>query len=310
MRMDGTWLALGAAGVLAAAAGVRRGSVNELPGTVLERAAQIRQRFQGDEPGYLAIARLVATDLSIGGRLRFPTPGMWATWTEPDPDPSFARFVDTFWRLWKGGTQQAQRRAQQRAKGRQRAFLASPKAQVLRVLHDRARQPFERWLSEQDLMAQAEQGAADRLELFAQWLDDVPMLSVRDDGLVQVDHDLSDGNVRRLIGDLPVVMFHGTSTKLLPKIRREGLRPARSQQQKSDPTFSTASGVYLDLRPDVEVYARGAASRHGGKPVILAVRRTLDQIEPDPDDAHLGWSTSAMQFITPWVPVTDIVEWK
>jgi hypothetical protein len=53
-----------------------------------------------------------------------------------------------------------------------------------------------------------------------------------------------------------------------------------------------------------------AAREHGGEPVILAVQRNISELEPDPDDQDLGWSTSAMQWITPYVPVSDIVEWN
>lgn len=308
--MDGSMMALAAVGIVAGATLKSRGSRSV---SVLEKARQIREAFQHDEAAYRKITPLVYRKIygkAPIGRGIFPTPTMWATWTErPEEDAEFSRYVEVFYDVWKNGgdAQKVARDTAKRAARERKRWQVSPKTETLRALHRRGKSAFDAWARENDQVHDDEQ---ERLEAFEQWLEDVPMLSVRDDGLIQVHHDLQDRKTRALIGGLPIAMFHGTSTKLLPAIRKQGMRPARTQRQKSDPTFSTASGVYLDLREDIDVYARGAVARHGGRPVILTVRRTLDELEPDPDDAHLGWGTSAMQFITPSVPASDIVAWK
>jgi len=55
-------------------------------------------------------------------------------------------------------------------------------------------------------------------------------------------------------------------------------------------------------------YSRKAVRLHGGHPVTLTVRRTLDELWPDPDDEDIG--SGAVQFVTGYVPVGDIVEWE
>jgi len=303
---DGTWWALGAAATLTALATGKRGSRSK----TAERAEQIRAAFQHDPEGYKQIAGLAHAQLGRYGRVGVPK---WDRW-DPEriaTEPSSVEFIDGFWRVWKQQGVQAtrQRRAREAARERQQ-WLSSPHARTLRELLGRSRSEFQSWVAEQQREDEIED-QQDRLEVFAEYLEDFPgSLSVREDGLIEVGTDLLHPDTWTLIGDLPIAMYHGTSTALLPAIRRQGMRPARQQRQKSDPTYSTAAGVYLSLRHSVDVYARCAATRHGGDPVILTVRRTLDEISPDPDDEHLGWGTAAMQFITPWVPVSDIVEWS
>jgi hypothetical protein len=70
------------------------------------------------------------------------------------------------------------------------------------------------------------------------------------------------------------------------------------------------AGVYVSNWSTVGKYAEMAASQHGGDPVVLTIRRQLDELSPDPDDAHLGFTTGGVQHITPYVPPSDIVEWQ
>jgi hypothetical protein len=182
-------------------------------------------------------------------------------------------------------------------------------AQTLRVLMQRDREPFSRWLADYldndpEMLADVE-----GFDYFSDYLSDARDLSVREDGLLEAETSLHEVD-RSLVGELPFALFHGTSTALVPNIRRQGLRPAHSQQQRSDKTYSTMAGVYVSTRHDLGVYAGMAARQHGGEPVILTLRRTLDELQPDPDDSHLGWGTSAMQWITSYVPVSDIIEWE
>ncbi|MCZ8256081.1 MAG: hypothetical protein O9327_10495, partial [Polaromonas sp.] len=108
-------------------------------------------------------------------------------------------------------------------------------------------------------------------------------ISVAKDGLVEVEEMLSV--TRSLVSGLPLALYHHTATALLPKIAKHGLVVGRQTN-----FFNSQAGVYLSLIPSgepVEIYSKRAAYLHGGDPVTLRVRRTLDQIEPDPDDADL-----------------------
>lgn len=188
---------------------------------------------------------------------------------------------------------------------------AGPYAQTLRVLLQRDRVDYQRWLpghleGDPQMLADAPHF---ELDYFAEYLSEVRDLSVREDGLLVADMDLNEVD-RELVEGLPFALYHGTSTALLPSIRRQGLRPARSAQQRSDKSHSTMAGVYLSTRHAVDNYAQGAARQHGGDPVVLTVRRSLDELWPDPDDAELGWPMSNVQFITGYVPLDDIVEWS
>lgn len=183
---------------------------------------------------------------------------------------------------------------------------------VIDVLQQRDQAAFQQWLTDwlDNDKAEIAEALADRqirLDYFTDYLSEHPGLTVRDDGLIEVEFtDLASVDPQ-LLGDLPLALYHGTSTALLPSIRRQGLRPARVPQQRSDKTYSTMAGVYLSTRYDVGVYAGMAVHQHGGDPVILTVRTTRDQLAPDPDDEHL-YHTGAMQWITPWVAPGDIVE--
>lgn len=129
-------------------------------------------------------------------------------------------------------------------------------------------------------------------------------LYVADDGLIEADRLLEPQ--RRLIGQLPVALFHHTASGVLASIQEHGLIVGKQTNY-----FNSQAGVYVSARragEPVAVYSRVAAARHGGEPMVLRVRRTLDQITPDPDDADLAWA-QGVQFITrPPVPVDDLLD--
>lgn len=87
-----------------------------------------------------------------------------------------------------------------------------------------------------------------------------------------------------------VWLYHGTSSRLLPKIRAEGLVVG---PQKVDPRETP--GVYLTARPGrgidtggtAEFYARRASGRFGGEPVVLRVLVPYDRLEWDTDDEDI-----------------------
>jgi len=176
---------------------------------------------------------------------------------------------------------------------------------------------FRAWIDEEfgddDSWDVYEQMAADHdleLELLEQYLEEKGSIEVRDDGLIefwQLSSPALEIDVYQVIGDLPVALHHHTATGALPAIRREGLR---SDVQRAD-QLSSGAGVYLTTEvsgPAVRGYGYKAARLHGGNPVCLTVRRTLDEIWPDPDDEDL--SSGSVQWITGHVPPQDIVEWE
>lgn len=130
---------------------------------------------------------------------------------------------------------------------------------------------------------------------------DIHGISVGNDGLVEVERVTPD--VASVIGSMPVALYHHTSSALLPKIRKDGLIIGKQTN-----FFNTQAGVYLSTRnhgEPVDVYSKRAVHVYGGNPVALRVRRTLDQLRPDPDDADLAWA-QGVQFISQPVPPSDI----
>lgn len=127
-------------------------------------------------------------------------------------------------------------------------------------------------------------------------------VTVAADGLVEVER-FTRAAIRLIGPVLPVALYHHTSTALLDRISRDGLRVGR-------PTnfFNTQAGVYLSTIASgvpVGAYSARAARVHGGDPCTLRVKRRLWQIRPDPDDQDLVWA-QGRQFVTPQVPPEDI----
>lgn len=99
-----------------------------------------------------------------------------------------------------------------------------------------------------------------------------------------------------------VWLFHGTSSRLLRSIAEHGLR---GDVKRTDPQGSLTRNVYLTASPYEEpcgagAYAKVAARAHGGRAVVLRVLVPFDELEPDPDDAHLG--CGRMQWVIDGVP--------
>jgi len=112
-----------------------------------------------------------------------------------------------------------------------------------------------------------------------------------------------DSQAEELIGDLPVIVYHHTSTRFLKKIKKEGLR---ADVKRVNTHENSGAGVYVTTEvsgPVVNGYHYHATKR-GGNPVTLTVRTYLGDLEPDPDDADI--SSGATQFILPYVAPQDI----
>lgn len=137
-------------------------------------------------------------------------------------------------------------------------------------------------------------------QLSPEQLDEQHGITVAADGLIEVDR-LTGFNVA-IIGVLPIVLYHHTSSALLPIIEKEGLRIGK-------PTnfFNSQAGVYVTTMGSADsIYGRRAAQAYGGDPISIRIKRTLSQIQPDPDDSDLAWA-QGRQFITPAVAPSDVL---
>jgi hypothetical protein len=112
-----------------------------------------------------------------------------------------------------------------------------------------------------------------------------------------------------------LILYHGTSSLFLPEILERGLVPSSAAGHTSNvggSGFSEPSdAVFLsaDYGPGpatAEFYARNAARRHGGAPIVLTVLIPVDRLEYDPDDEDLP--SGQRQFIADYVHPSEIVE--
>jgi 8-oxo-dGTP pyrophosphatase MutT (NUDIX family) len=105
-----------------------------------------------------------------------------------------------------------------------------------------------------------------------------------------------------------VWMYHGTSSKLVPNILRQGLHP---DVEHIDP--KEIPGVYLTSQAGpgpatADFYARRAAGHFGGQPKVLRVRVPYDHLSPDEDDAEHAPTAARHQFTTGSVSPDEIYE--
>jgi 8-oxo-dGTP pyrophosphatase MutT (NUDIX family)/GNAT superfamily N-acetyltransferase len=188
------------------------------------------------------------------------------------------------------------------------AWAPSPsETATLRAIEPRAGEEFKEWLREYlgDEQEFNEAWADDslRLDYLNDWLRDQHQVDVRDDGYITFWKATPE--VEELIGDLPVTVFHHTSSGLVPQIKREGLR---GDVRKSNLYQNSGAGVYVTTEvsgPAVEGYRRNSTQRRKGSPVTLEIHTTLRELLPDPDDADIA--SGAVQFVLPYVAPKDIV---
>jgi len=173
----------------------------------------------------------------------------------------------------------------------------------------RSREAFDEWLEdyldddEEDL-AEARGDRDLLLDYFDDWVSDEHSLEIRGDGLIAFW--ALEPEVEHIIGDLPVVLYHHTATGVWPDIKRRGL--IANPPQQANPYKNLASGVYLTTEtsgPAVAGYQRNAVDAFGGRPLVLEIKTTLDDLRPDPDDADI--SSGRTQFISQYVSPSDIL---
>lgn len=185
-----------------------------------------------------------------------------------------------------------------------------PQLAALRAMEPRAAKGFRRYM--EDLYrgdeANMEEHYADeasRLDHFHDYLKDEHQIRVRPDGLVEFS--TADPKTRRIIGDLPVMVYHHTSDAINDKVRREGL--VRRRGPRSNPHLNSGAGVYVTTEyggPAVSGYIDNAIRHNGGGPQTWGVRTRLGDLSPDPDDADI--SAGRYQHVLPHVPPHDLID--
>lgn len=128
-------------------------------------------------------------------------------------------------------------------------------------------------------------------------------VTVRDDGLIHFWR--MEGNMWEAIGDLPCVLFHYTSSKVIPSIQEHGLEADRKSVNGTK-----TEGVYLTTEesgPAIDGYKRGAVRGHrGGYPIQVVVQVYLSELQDDDDDFDI--QSGNHQYVVPHVPPERIVE--
>jgi hypothetical protein len=114
-----------------------------------------------------------------------------------------------------------------------------------------------------------------------------------------------DPATTRVIGGLPVLLNHFTSSALDASIAKHGILPGRKTasrwQGAGREVFLTSEGN----GPAVEGYCNRAVAVHGGERTCHEVVMRVDELAPDPDDADL--SCGRRQFVVPCVPPERIL---
>ena len=114
--------------------------------------------------------------------------------------------------------------------------------------------------------------------------------------------------VEKIIGDLPVVVYHYTSDAILDKIKEEGLI-ARTDRHNLD--GNSGQGVYVTTEvsgPVVDGYMNSAVGFLGGNGTCLSIKTQLADLQPDLDDEHL--SCGRYQYVLPHVPPENILDFS
>jgi hypothetical protein len=138
------------------------------------------------------------------------------------------------------------------------------------------------------------------------FLTDEMTMSVHRDGLLTADQ--WNGPQRAIAQELPIAIYHHTSSRLRRSIVTKGLivvdpRPGR---------FNSKAGVYVTTQtasPAAIHYGEAACMRSRGDPITIRITTRLCDLADDPDDRDLTW-THQRQFVLPSVAPADLAwEW-
>lgn len=185
------------------------------------------------------------------------------------------------------------------------AFTPKTK-KTLSILYQRVQRPFLEWLTTLlDEPSEIEQATKDvnlKLDYVMEYLRDEHSIEVRDDGLITF-WGLTPAK-ERIIGDLPVVVYHFTASGVLPSIKKKGLQPDRKSvnDRRHD-------GIYVTTETSgnaVTGYIRNAVAVHGGHPICLTIKTSLSNLHMDHDDA--GLESGRHQFVMTEVTPRMIVD--
>jgi hypothetical protein len=156
-----------------------------------------------------------------------------------------------------------------------------------------------------DMLTRAPSGIDTDLEAFKDYLEQEHVITVRPDGLIHFDR-LTPA-VRRLVGSLPIVMYHHTSSVVAHKAWVEGLKIR--DVPSANPDRNSTAGVYVTTEASgaaPTLYQRMSVRFHGGQPVTLTIRTQVPALENDPDDKDLP-AARGRQFILPSVAPSAIL---
>jgi hypothetical protein len=184
------------------------------------------------------------------------------------------------------------------------AFTRKQKATLVDILKRALPRLVEHLKSSYDAdeLARIKANKNDLLDELQTFLTDKYSIDVREDGLVTFWH--LDPDTERFIGDLPIALYHFTSSRVARLIKADGLASGRESINRT-----VEPGVYLTTEtsgPAVQGYVRNAVAHHGGQPVCVIVKAYLSELEADPDDHDI--SSGRHQFRVDHVPPDRIVK--
>jgi hypothetical protein len=191
------------------------------------------------------------------------------------------------------------------------ALVPAAETKALEDILPRAGEEFDEWLSEQigdDTNPSFEEVKQDRplyLDYLRDWLQEAYSIGVEENGCCTFWK--RDQETEELIGDLPVIVYHHTSSAILAKIKREGLR---ADVKRINPHQNSGAGVYVTTELSgaaVNGYHYHAVQKHkkNGDRITLSIKTYLADLEPDPDDQDI--SSGAVQFVLPYVAPEDLL---
>ena len=186
--------------------------------------------------------------------------------------------------------------------------FSSEEQRVLQIIEPRVQKKFIPWLKklyENDLHNLSE---AERLDALRKFLEETYSIGVRDDGLITF-YTLGRAE-EQIIGNLPVAVYHHTTTALDRVIKKHGLQGYGFPGVKMGNSYkNSGAGVYVTTEtsgPAVSQYFSKSIANHGGRERTWIIRTTLAKLATDPDDADIN--PGRHQFVLPYVSPQNLVE--
>jgi hypothetical protein len=140
-------------------------------------------------------------------------------------------------------------------------------------------------------------------EHFLEDMYEIEVTKVEDEYLVSFG-EFND-EVKNIIGNNPVLLYHYTSSELLKSILDKGLIKG---YRRTNSFANSYSGVYLTSESGgncVRGYVNMAKYQHGGCGIQLYIKKYLKDLVSDPDDADIR--SGKYQFITDHVFPNEII---